>query len=270
MWNDINERQWMILMSALRNHIRSFVIDRDFTIAPMQHLVYEMTRHWSQTLESLKIHNAELVSSSDIQLVLTTCPKLRRLDCFCYWPPWTSHPLQDGLNTFPGLKVKTYGESSTSGDGMMDWVCLELEKLKLAFTDGRSVFTIEPMRSEQEQQVAEGIKRVYQQIGRLERLKKLTLGWYSSTKFSEKANLDMSMQSGMGYMEKLKVLSMVDVNYIAKVNIGMEEVQWILDKWPMLKTIRGLKYRYCEQIDGGEEPNYAEVLKSKRPWLDIH
>jgi len=269
MWEEISERQWMTLLSALKTHIRSFITELDFTVAPTRHYIYEMTRHWSQTLESLKINNAEFITSSDIQLVMTTCPKLRKLSCFCYWPPWASHPNQGGLDELPGLRVKDYGESSIDGDRTMDWVCLGLEILKLTITDGRSVFVEEPMLSQQEQQVAQGIRRIYEQIGCLKKLTKLTIGWCSSDRSLKSASLDMSLHSGMVHMEKLKKLSMVDINYIPKVNIGMDEAQWMLDNWPMLKTINGLKYRHRESREDGEEPDYVVLLRSRRPWLDL-
>ncbi|KAK3825429.1 MAG: hypothetical protein J3Q66DRAFT_396400 [Benniella sp.] len=206
---------------------------------------------------------------SDIQLVLTTCPKLKSINCFCYWLLWMPNLLQDGSNTHPGLNVITSTESDTNNDRMVDWVCLELEELKLTFADGRSASAGEPLLSQQEQQVTQGIRRVYEQIGRLEKLKKLTMGWCSTDRFAESASLNMSLQSGMGHMEKLKMLSMLDLNYIPKVNIGMEEAQWMLDHWPMLKTISGLRYRYRIVREGGDEPDYIVLLKSRRPWLEL-
>ncbi|KAF9366289.1 hypothetical protein BGX34_004475 [Mortierella sp. NVP85] len=251
----------------MSGHIQSFIIGIDFIAGPGQYYIYEMTRYWSQTLESLNIYNADLISSSDIQLVLTTCPRLKSINCFCYWLLWMPNMLQDG--SLPGLNVITSTESDTNNDRMVDWVCLELEELKLTFADGRSASAEEPLLSQQEQQVTQGIRRIYEQIGRLEKLKKLTIGWCSTDRFAESANLNMSLQSGMGHMEKLKMLSMLDINYIPKVNIGMEETQWMLDHWPMLKTISGLRYRYRIVREGGDEPDYIVLLKSRRPWLEL-
>ncbi|KAK3825430.1 MAG: hypothetical protein J3Q66DRAFT_396401 [Benniella sp.] len=268
-WGELNEHQWKNLMWAMNGRIRSFVTGLEFNIPPTRHYIYDMTNCLSQTLESLHIYNSHLIASSDIQLILTTCPKLKKFECFCYWLLMIHRPQRGESKALPGLQAMVSDEDGVSTGVMADWVCLELEELKLTFSDGRSTSAAGPMLLQQEQCAAKGIERVYQQIGRLTKLRELTIGWCSITTFMKDANLDMSLQSGMGHMDGLKSLRMIDVGYIPTVNIRMKEVQWMLDNWPMLRKIDGVVHRY-PMVEGEiQEPDYISLLRSKRPSVVI-
>ncbi|KAK3825433.1 MAG: hypothetical protein J3Q66DRAFT_365211 [Benniella sp.] len=263
-WRDLDEYQWNRLLWAMKGDIQSFVVGVAVNTIPTRNHIREMARYWSQTLETLSIYEAHLITSPDIQLILTSCPKLKKFDCICYWLLITHQPRSDEDNPLPGLKAMVTGENDANNDMVTDWVCLEMEELKITFSDGRRSLVEEPMLTQQEQWTARGIERVYEQLGRLKKLRELTIGWCSGRTFSKDANLDMSLQSGMEHMKDLRVLRTLDVNYIARLNFGMAEAQWILQNWPELRTISGLRNRYRATDDLAPERNHIEFLNSKQ------
>ncbi|KAF9963925.1 hypothetical protein BGZ65_005650 [Modicella reniformis] len=84
------------------------------------------------------------------------------------------------------------------------------------------------------------------QMGRLIKLKHLTVGWSTTMAFSSRANLDMSLKSGLGHLSELKTLEVLDVNHLYHLEIGMEEIQWMAEQWPELTRIHGLEYRMSD------------------------
>ncbi|KAF9366285.1 hypothetical protein BGX34_004471 [Mortierella sp. NVP85] len=266
MWTELNEQQWRHLLLALKDTIRSFVAGVNFNIIPTRHFIHEMTKYWSHTLEAVHIYHSHLITSSDIQLILMTCSKLKRFECICYWMLLASESSPHDAIPFPGLKAMVGGEGD---DAMADWVCLKLEELKIMFSDARRPSVEEPTLSQQEEWTVRGIKRAYEQLGRLKNMKKLSIGWCSTDSYSKNANLDMSLQSGLGHMKGLTLLKEIELNFIGKVNIGMAEAQWMLDNWPSLRNITGLK-RSLRMLEGNaQEPDYFALLRTERPWLAI-
>lgn len=266
MWNELDGQQWRHLLLAMKDNIRSFVTSVNLNIIPSRHFIHEMTKYWSQTLEAVHIYHSHLIASSDIQLILTTCPKLRKFDCICYWMLLASQThLHDAIQ-LPGLKVMASDESD---DIMADWACLGLEELKLMFSDRRSSSTEEPTLSQQEEWTVRGIKRTYEQLGRLKNLRKLSIGWCSTKSYSNDANLDMSLQSGLGHMKDLTLLKEIELNFIDKVHVGVAEAQWMLDNWSSLTSISGLKRPLRMLGENVQEPDCVTLLRTKRPWLTI-
>ncbi|KAF9366287.1 hypothetical protein BGX34_004473 [Mortierella sp. NVP85] len=268
MWDEMNEHQWRALLSASKDHTRAFVIGLEFSTALKRNFIREMTEYWSQTLESLEFYNTNLIAGPDIQLIMTSCPKLRKFCCICFGVQLI-HSSQDDSVSVPGLRVVATDENGTYNDVMTDWVCLDMEELKLTFSDGRTTSSTEPILSQQKQCIAKGTERVYEQLGRLTKLKELTIGWCSGNASSKEASLDMSFQSGIEHMEPLKSLRMISISHLPVVNIDLGEADWMLRSWPQLRKITGLKYRYRISRKGAEEPGYLGLFRSKRPWLDI-
>ncbi|KAG0240426.1 hypothetical protein BGX31_001970 [Mortierella sp. GBA43] len=242
-------------------HIQSFVTSVNLNTIPTQHFVKDMVGCWSQTLESLTIYHAHLIASQDIQLILTSCPKLKKFNCFCYW---LIHRMRYGTIRDLGLKATMIAEIGANDASRVDWVCTELEELKMTFADGRRDPEEGQSFPDQEQLVVQGMKEIYQQLGRLTKLKELLMGWYSPDRFSKDPNMDLSLESGLGYMSELKSLRKLDLAYFRRVNFGLEEAEWIRKNWPALETINGLKYRRIpgEDVD---VPDYSSLL----PWLCI-
>lgn len=267
MWNEINEYQWRDLLAAFKDHTRSFVISLDLTIAPTRNFIREMANCWSHTLESLEVYNTHLITGPDIQLIMTNCPKLRKFYCICPKALLTLSSYEDSASV-PGLRVIATDENGIYNDVITDWVCLEMEELKLTLSDGRTASTPEPVLSQEEQCIAKGIERVYEQLGRLTKLKELTIGWFSRST-SKEVHFDMSLESGMGHMKSMESLSMINISQLPVVNIDVPEVEWMLRNWPHLRSVKGLKYRHRLLRKGDVEPGYFELFRSRRPWLDI-
>lgn len=269
-WDEMSEQQWKHFLWAMKDHVRSFIIGIDFATTFTQHYVLEMTKSWSRTLEDVFIYNSHLISSQDIQLILKTCPKLKKFNCMCYWLLMIQPPPPDGSIPLPGLLAMSSHEDGANDDETANnWVCLELEELKITFADARITPVDSDTSSQQEQKTVQGIKQVYKQLGRLAKLKELTLGWCTVTTFINDANLDMSLKSGLEHMKELKSLRKIDVTFIAEISIDIAEAQWMLANWPALKEIDGLEYRYkCFEVSV-QEPSYVTLMKSERPWLVI-
>ncbi|KAG0240428.1 hypothetical protein B0O80DRAFT_495904 [Mortierella sp. GBAus27b] len=269
-WTEMSDRQWAHLLWALKGSIQSFVSGVNFKVGPARSFVKDMIKEWSQTLESLNIHQPHGISSSDLQLILTSFPKLKSLNCICYWLLMTDQPREDQDGSLPGLKAMiSDAEGAQNNDIVADWTCLEMEDLKLTFSDARTISEDEEVVTKERQWTEQGIKRVYQQIGRLTKLTHLTIGWCSRKVFSGDVNLDMSLQSGLEHMSELKSLVMLDVNYIPRINIGKPEAQWILANWPTLRRIAGFKYRNS-MLEGSPQPSdLITLMHSERPWLFV-
>ncbi|KAF9997778.1 hypothetical protein BGZ79_008525 [Entomortierella chlamydospora] len=117
-----------------------------------------------------------------------------------------------------------------------NWACLELEDLEIRFLDVRN----RNYGQNEEMNTIAGINRAYKQIGRLSRLQRLRLGWHPNQPTSHQAKLDMSITSGLRQMEGLKELRELDITYINEVNIGQDEVEFMVESWPKLRRIKGL------------------------------
>ncbi|KAF9090696.1 hypothetical protein BGX27_002196, partial [Mortierella sp. AM989] len=234
----ITDECWQAVVSAMQNRIKSFSMNsspfRTYPSNPFDLL----TSHWAGILEAIRFQENMFVESHDIELILTACSALKVFSVFCQ---------KDG--SLSGLK--TMFDALT--DAGSNWNCLQLERLEIRFLDGRpplhrSLDTLQidskPNQSlHQKVQIANGIMKAYQQLGRLTKLKHLRIGWYTGLpegQFESDSNLDMSIKSGLNFLEGLKELQVLDVESIRRVNIGQQEVEWISENWPALREIRGM------------------------------
>ncbi|KAI8358130.1 hypothetical protein B0O80DRAFT_520759 [Mortierella sp. GBAus27b] len=264
-WNEMNQDQWNRLLLAMQGNIRSFATSVDFSVISNRGFIRQMTRYWSQTLEAVNIYNAHLISSQDIQLILTTCQKLKKFDCLVLWQHLVDSP-QHGESDrppLPGLDLVSCNEGGTNDGGIVDWGCLDLEELKLTFSSGQGGST------EASQQRDKILEEIYRQLGRLTRLKELTIGWYPTSGLSSGSQLDMTLENGLVHMRGLKSLRTIDLGYIPQINIGEEEARWMLTNWPALQKIDGLIYRHRMLPETAKETAFIRVMCSERPWLVI-
>jgi len=245
-----NEAQWQDLVMSIKGRIKHFATSSEF-YSPLTNIIPILAQNWSDTLQSLRFLCFSHIFNHDVQLILTTCSKLKHFDCM-----WTL--------------TQHRAESAAADVQPKDWVCLDLEELHLMFADGRSVLADDRLMMAQETQTADQIKYAYKQLGRLTKLHTLALGWRSTQAFSESRNLDLTLEGGMDQMDKLKVLRNLDINFIPRVNIGQPEVEWIVKNWPALATITGLGYRYRLSSGGEVEPEYLKWLRKERPRLNFH
>ncbi|KAK3811112.1 MAG: hypothetical protein J3Q66DRAFT_351063, partial [Benniella sp.] len=80
--------------------------------------------------------------------------------------------------------------------------------------------------------------QVYDRLARLTKLESLWLG-ESFSSGSQFDSLELSLESGLHKLSGLKSLKELGVISLA-LKIGVEEVQWMAENWPELRTIYGM------------------------------
>ncbi|KAF9572405.1 hypothetical protein EC968_009979 [Mortierella alpina] len=215
-------------------------------------IVSTLVSQHSDTLEVFKIEMCHRVYSRDLQDILSRCKRLRR-----FWVTNTRN-----TNDYIGI------ESTDIWRG--DWVCMDLRELR--FTLNRFPLTTEAVL-ELEEQVREAMddndkesptqrllasasKRVYTQIGRLEKLEVLTLditeGLDTNAVEGDYAS-DLTLSKGwLGELAGLKNLKVLDLQADLWSKMGQAEVEFISENWPSLTVI---SLHGCLQ------------LNAQSPWL---
>ncbi|KAG0380969.1 hypothetical protein BGX24_002189 [Mortierella sp. AD032] len=142
-------------------------------------------------------------------------------------------------------------------------------------------------------------RMMLRQLGRLTHLRKLCLGaigrdWDNPEyyqlqiqgirtmvvdEFIQRSCLELSLESGVDELAGLKQLEELEVHQMAH-RIGLREVQWMVEQWPKLRAIRGLRYTCCDsQIRWPSTQESLSVLETWEPehvmWIienrpDIH
>jgi len=237
--SQMDELRWVRFLRTMKGTVKELFTRMSFNTALTERHILKLTTYWNDTIESLHIGEPQKITGNDIYLILSTCTKLKKFQCL---HPWVSVMFDEDdddndLIEYPGLEAMVRD----------DWVCTELEELELSFSDKRRLEAAEPVRSMQEGWCIQGIQHVYQQVGRLTKLRNLAIGWSTSKGFVDRANLDASLASGLGHLEGLKELTKLDVKHIRRVQIGVPEAEWMLKNWPALKEIRGTR-RMDEEV----------------------
>ncbi|CAO3572611.1 unnamed protein product [Mortierella alpina] len=212
--------------------------------------VSRMRAKWSNTLTSLTFGAGAILESSDIQLLLTSCP---RLVTFWMCPhgeesTWTISPY------YSPLRLSHLAQS--------EWTCLGLQALCLLFHDERVEQDTLDQHLEQEARTRELIRKGYEQLGKLKQLRTLHLGWgrpfregvdgdsLAIHKPGPLVHMDFSMASGLALLKDLGSLSQLSLDGMAHISVGTEELEWICQTWPHAR-ISGLD-------------------KSSTDWLQVH
>ncbi|KAF9933852.1 hypothetical protein FBU30_004248 [Linnemannia zychae] len=229
----------------------------------------------STTLETLILKECDGLCSEDIQAVLSSCVNLRIFQA-----------MTSNGSAFSSTVYLDVNEMIDS-----PWVCLKLEKLKLVITgiarpdlkeDQYGKKLTGPLHDGSIQGY-EMQQIVYSQLGQLTRLQELWLG-HDDPDLDDEENyhqtevegqwkyidpdeqfecLEFSMRSGLGLLEELKELRVLNIDRM-NVRVGMSEVQWMADRWPKLEKIIGL-------VIHGEvrEPKYIQWLRDHRPDVNL-
>ncbi|KAK3837794.1 MAG: hypothetical protein JOS17DRAFT_374842 [Linnemannia elongata] len=79
--------------------------------------------------------------------------------------------------------------------------------------------------------------------------------------------LQFTIEEGLGRLEGLKRLEILDVEYL-RHRIGVEEVQWMVKHWPMLKVIRGLIFEEDATKKGGEGVDVEMMEGEEKGWSE--
>ncbi|KAG0223262.1 hypothetical protein BGX31_008597 [Mortierella sp. GBA43] len=256
---ELNGSDWERLLVLMKGRIKGIATCVPLTLPNNRHFISEMTKQWSETLEDICIGQPLSMSGSDIHLILTSCRKLRKFDCLHNRIVWPMTGRPGRADAYPGPDMVAIGQDDEIVAA--NWVCLELEELRLMFRDGRS------KDDPQEQWTKAAVRYIYQQLGRLSNLKELAIGWKTTAALADCVNLDMSLESGLGYMKDLKALKKIDINHIHRTMIRQDEAEWMMTHWPSLTEIRGLEY----QIDSTDEEGLDTMdwLRETRPQLTI-
>jgi len=138
----------------------------------------------------------------------------------------------------------------TSQSESQPWACLGLRRLQMmlslpnsndmvhASTANTSTVTNIPPSRDMTQQ------RLMEQIGRMTQLQELLLGpgsllWMYEEGFSCYRGLDFRLEAGLGLLAGLVRLERLDVEGIQQQQMGVEDVQWMLRHWPLLRIVEG-------------------------------
>ncbi|KAF9994070.1 hypothetical protein BGZ80_000917 [Entomortierella chlamydospora] len=250
-----------------------------------------MAAHWAESLESLQFWKYIRLSSADIDLILSTCSKLKTFAISC------PQELIVKLGQDKRLGLDAWNPHEDHGN-VVTWACLELENLEVMFLDNfDSIATGNPNSNgasgptdnsnQQEQAIANGIESIYRKLGCLTRLRRIRVGWQNiHGVFPKRKSLDMSIESGLKHMGRLKNLETLDLRDIYSAGIGQDEVEWMAENWPKLWEIKGLFHkpkrdlfgRECGLDDEVEEPMHSphaddaphfQWLKCRRPNIMI-
>ncbi|KAF9101553.1 hypothetical protein BGX29_005507 [Mortierella sp. GBA35] len=145
------------------------------------------------------------------------------------------------------------------------------------------------------QQESHALQRsVLKQLGRLANLRKLSLGAYGQDKDNREYSqltikhirtmfvdefvqcdcLELSLESGLEELAGLEQLEELAVHQMAH-RIGLLEVRWMVEHWPKLRAIHGLRYTDSDEEnrddeeEEAEEPEHITWLRANRPDIQI-
>ena len=190
-------------------------------------------RKWSNSLTSLTLGAGAIVESSDIQLLLTSCPRL-----LTFW--MIPHSVES-----PWHLDEYYSPLLLSDLAQSEWTCLGLEVLCIMFHVDRTEQETLDQHLEQEERTQGLIKKAYTQLGKLEKLQTLYLSWGRPFREGEQddeslaihkpgplVHMDFSMASGLSLLKGMRSLRRLSVDGMARISVGSEELEWIQQTWP--------------------------------------
>jgi hypothetical protein len=199
-----------------------------------------LAKHFS-TLEELVMAGQHL-KGNDVVWALASGSNLRSLIA-----------LQDGsflAHKHPDLKAHEFIDQDPTTESLRTWACEKsLRVLKVTIKDiprpdlGEQSVVKETYHG----QGREIQGRVYDRLARFTNLETLWLGSFLGQGYGDRQRLgyqkdclEMSLESGLHKLADLKLLKELDMTQLA-TSIGLKEVQWMVDHWPKLQTIRGFE-----------------------------
>ncbi|KAG0319125.1 hypothetical protein BGZ99_005270 [Dissophora globulifera] len=222
-------------------HVKSF--SADVYIVHSMEFVRKLISQWESTLRSLRLGRKLGVDLASIQLIMVKCSRLKVLDILtelqgCDKVPWSSG--WDRLVPEIHMGVVANGKHTS-----VDWGCLKLERFNLIFINQEMVDgeVLTQLRKSKQLTIAAGIKRAYQQLGRLHQLRELNIGWVVGRISPISTYMDLSLESGLHCLKGLSELRRIYLGYMQQIGIGREELDWVGVHWQKLEQVRDLSKR---------------------------
>ncbi|KAG0259939.1 hypothetical protein BG011_002292 [Mortierella polycephala] len=237
-----------------------------------------LLRH-AATLEKFSAVTWTSPSSSDLKRIITSCPKLHTLE--------TIFDRDDAeMKMIPSINAKDFIDWDKDSKTLTPWLCestLKVLAIKVSSIPRPDVtcdvHKIPLWRPIKETHPGEGRliqHRVYERLSRFTNLRELCLGhiaykrpeehnedWESEEYTDDESEvgisyvyptdhqydcLEMSLESGLGQLGTLKDLRVLNTSWMA-MKIGPNEVQWMAEHWPKLRTFDGLRKENKDQVD---------------------
>ncbi|KAF9926555.1 hypothetical protein BGZ67_008069 [Mortierella alpina] len=218
-----------------------------------------LQQHHSQTLQHIEFSSHSVVSSKEIQQILSSCTALKSLIT------------SESTSSF--LKLSDAIES--------DWVCLGLEKLHLRLQSDRACLrrTLElgldqdPALNPKQLTYTKGdmgagylaVRKLYQQVGKLTNLEELYLVQWGA--FSGIHVMDWTLSEGLPYLGGLQKLRRLVMNY-GYGKVERADVEFMAEHWPVLNQV---KFMFLQEmmLRVVEQSAPWSWLKTKRSTLDF-
>ncbi|KAF9435789.1 hypothetical protein BGZ76_005521 [Entomortierella beljakovae] len=203
-------------------------------------------------LTELDLVDAQDMKSAWVQQILCSCVGLKRF--------WATEIHAWEITMMP--TPREVGETSTVVEGTVEgeddvtedipaktttnttaadlgWVCLELKELQLSITGISS-------KSSLEEQI-----RIYTQLSKLTKLQVLSLGGNFMSTWFRMFTLELSLEKGFGILKTLKDLRIFNFSYMSH-DLGMNEVEFMMENWPRLRRIIGTIGTKVHDVDMAE------------------
>ncbi|KAF9345892.1 hypothetical protein BGX34_004383 [Mortierella sp. NVP85] len=226
----MNDDKVADLLSGSRKGWRILIMSYSAEVGTMA--IAALLKH-SSTLEALIIERCERISKAGLTRVLSTCPNL--------------HTLCD-YDLCPEFNVEEFGDRDPVTRLLRPWKCEPTLKALKLIVHGTPISYI----------WADDIDHlVFDRLARLTKLEKLFLGEPDVWKQPDCPR--MSLESGLHKLSGLKMLKELGVSCM-RTRIGVEEVQWMIEHWPRLQTIRGLDENGADKkVVGWLRDNHPEI-----------
>jgi len=212
-----------------------------------------LAKHYS-TLEELEVDGNCHLPSRDVVQVLKSCAHLRSLLYTDLYSDWAEGNSVVNGKEFIDLDPETGLLRPWSCEGSLITLAVKIVGIPRPDleTDGVLVEAYPGQGREIQGQV-------YDRLARLTNLETLWFGDYYYS--SQNECLEVSLESGLNKLAGLKSLKEVGVKGIAS-NIGVKEVQWMVENWPKLSCIYGL--------DGyGGDEDAVKWMKENHPRIKV-
>jgi hypothetical protein len=213
----IPEHEVVTILSGSSNGWRTVKLGKcaSFGRAVMEALA----KHFS-TLQMLKMNGSNGHSGNDVIHILCSCLRLRSLII---------------VDSSSKLDTMVFVDQDPVTGVLRPWECeATLKELKIKIAGVSETYTGQGYGLE---------SRLYDRLARLTNLEILWIGDYYNE--HDRGHLEMSLESGLSKLSELRFLRELNIEGFA-TRICVKEVQWMVEKWPRLRTIYGPQAMECK------------------------